>query len=100
MSDQYDNTDKGVLFKNDKEGNEKRPDYKGSINVGGVDYWLSAWIRTSKAGSKYMSLAVKPKDAARAPVQNDFDARYPSEPKAPAVPVPAVDDFDDEIPFG
>jgi hypothetical protein len=23
----YDNTNSGALFKNDKEGNEKRPDY-------------------------------------------------------------------------
>jgi hypothetical protein len=59
----YDNTDKGALFKNDKEGgNPNWPDYKGSINVGGTDYWLSAWIKKSKAGATYMSLSVKPKE--------------------------------------
>ncbi len=29
----YDNTNSGVLFKNDKKGNEKAPDYKGKVNV-------------------------------------------------------------------
>ncbi len=27
----YDNTNSGVLFKNDKKGNEKAPDYKGNL---------------------------------------------------------------------
>jgi len=61
MSD-FDNTNSGALFKNDKEGNENRPDYKGSINVGGVDFWISSWIKTSKKGVKYMSLSVQPKE--------------------------------------
>lgn len=61
MSD-FDNTNSGALFKNDKEGNENRPDYKGSLNVGGVDFWLSSWIKTSKKGIKYMSLSVQPKE--------------------------------------
>ena len=29
----YDNTNTGAMFKNDKQGNEKRPDYTGRINV-------------------------------------------------------------------
>ena len=62
MSD-FDNTNSGALFKNDKEGNENRPDYKGSINVNGVDFWLSSWLKTSKAGNKYMSLSVQAKEA-------------------------------------
>ena len=57
----YDNTNSGALFKNDRKESEKHPDYKGSINVGGTDYWLSAWIKTGKSG-KFMSLAVTPKD--------------------------------------
>ena len=71
-----------VLFKNDKDGNEKRPDYTGSINLDGNDYQLSAWIKTSKSNTKFMSLSVQPK---KAPV---------------SAPEPAlVDDFDDEVPF-
>lgn len=59
---QFDDTDRGVLFKNDRKDSENHPDYRGSINVGGVDYWLSAWIKESAKG-KFMSLSVKAKDA-------------------------------------
>ena len=51
----------GVLFKNDKIENERSPNYKGNITVGGQDYWLSAWIKEGKSG-KFMGLAVSPKE--------------------------------------
>ena len=53
----YDNTNSGVLFKNESE-NEKAPAYKGKINVDGKDYELAAWIREGKNG-KFMSLKVQ-----------------------------------------
>ena len=59
MSD-YDNTNSGAMFKRDKEGNEKRPDYSGPINVDGTDWEVAAWIRESKNGNKYMSLKISP----------------------------------------
>ena len=63
MSKEYDNTNRGVLFKNDKEGgNPNWPDYRGNIDVGGAEFWLDAWIKKSKDGTKtFMSLSVKPK---------------------------------------
>jgi hypothetical protein len=62
MSD-FDNTNRGALFRNeDKDpNNDKDRDYNGSLNVNGEEFWLSAWVKTSKAGKKYMSLSVKPK---------------------------------------
>jgi hypothetical protein len=58
----YDNTNSGALFKNQrKEGIATNPDYTGELDVGGVKYWVNSWIKTSKAGQKYMSLSVKPK---------------------------------------
>jgi len=61
MSD-YDNNNQGAIFKNDKKENENQPDYRGSINTDGTDYWLSAWIKTAKSGVKYMSLSVQKKE--------------------------------------
>lgn len=69
--EQKDNT--GTLFKNDKEGgNPNWPDYKGSIIVNGVDYWLSAWIKEGKKG-KFMSLSVKVRDGKPAQSQKRPD---------------------------
>src|SRR5262245_40261570 len=54
---QYDNELKGALFKNTDKEEGNHPDYKGSCEIGGVKHWISAWIKTSKSGSKYMSLS-------------------------------------------
>ena len=31
------------------------------MNVNGTDFWLDAWIRESKKGTKFMSLSLRPK---------------------------------------
>jgi uncharacterized protein (DUF736 family) len=59
MSEKYDNTNRGVLFRQEKE-QDNHPDYTGKINVQGKDFLLAAWIKTSKKGTKFMSLSVKP----------------------------------------
>jgi len=61
----YDNTNSGALFKNDKGDNEKRPDYKGSVDVEGKVYNVSSWLQTAKSGQKFLSLKLEikvPKD--------------------------------------
>ena len=64
----YDNTNSGVLFKNDKGDNPKRPDYRGSLNVGGVEYNISGWIRKSqKTGDSFLSLKIEPKKDFKGP---------------------------------
>jgi len=60
----YDDTNRGALFKNNNKETDRHPDYKGSINVGGTEYWLSAWMKTSAKGTRYMSLSVTEKEAA------------------------------------
>ena len=56
---QYDNTNRGILFKNNKKQKESQPDFTGKINVNGEDFELSAWAKLGKAGQFY-SLSVKP----------------------------------------
>ncbi len=87
----YDNTDRGALFKNDRKESDKHPDYKGALNVGGIDYEIAAWLKTSNAGKKYMSLSVKPK--------GERDERPAPARQAPRGGGSAVDDLDDDIPF-
>jgi uncharacterized protein (DUF736 family) len=87
----YDNTNRGAIFKNDDKQQDNHPDYKGSINVNGVDMWVSGWLKTSeKTGKKFMSLSVKAKEekAPQMPV------------KQAAKPSPSgFDDFPDDVPF-
>jgi len=57
MSQQYNNENTGILFKNDTGDNPKRPAYKGKLDVGGVEYKLAGWIREGKNG-KFISLKI------------------------------------------
>jgi hypothetical protein len=84
----YDNNFRGALFKNDKEGVETRADYRGQCEIARVEYWVDAWIKTSKGGKKYMSLAFKAKQASEV----KGGAKNPPAQKLP-------DDFDDRIRF-
>ena len=85
MSD-YDNTNRGILGRNDRKTLDTHPDFSGSINVDGKDYWLSGWVKERKDGSgRFFSLTVKPKDGA---------------PAAPPRKSVAEDrDIDSDIPF-
>jgi len=58
---EYDNTNSGALFKNKDKKTDNHPDYRGSINVDGQEFWISSWLKTAKSGEKYMSLSVQPK---------------------------------------
>ena len=82
--EQRDNS--GSLFKNDKKESENHPDYNGSAMVNGSEVWMSAWLKTSTSGKKFMSFSFKPKEQQAAkPVAK-------SSPKAEP-------DFDDDMPF-
>lgn len=81
MTQEYDNELRGVLFKNNKRTEDRQPQYTGNVQVEGREYWLSAWVKESKQGNKFFSLALTPKE----PVGE-------TPPQAPAI-------SDDEIPF-
>ncbi len=81
----YDNSNQGAIFRNKEKSEERHPDYRGSLNVAGTDYWVSSWLKTSKAGEKYMSISVQPKKPQVAP-----KSREPGEDDEP---------FSDDIPF-
>ena len=87
---QYDDTNRGALFKNDRKEADNHPDYKGKINIDGVDYWLSAWIKTDKNGAKYMSLSPQRKDGQQQQQKPQQRQQQQSG---------GAGDMDDDIPF-
>jgi hypothetical protein len=70
------------LFVNDKGDNDKRPDFRGVIEIEGVDikYKCSLWWRTAKnSGGKYLSGPIAEDDK-----QRDGEVQKPRYGGAPA----------------
>jgi uncharacterized protein (DUF736 family) len=78
----------GNLFKNDKKGNEKAPDYRGECSVAGEKLSIAAWLKTSAKGTKYMSLSFSPPfEKSNQPTATRQAARD------------SMDDLSDDVPF-
>lgn len=88
MNQQYDNTNTGVLFLNDRKESDKHPDRKGSIDIEGKQYWLSGWDKQTAKGET-ISLKATLKD----------DAKKVAEKAKESVNTARGNDFDDEIGF-
>jgi hypothetical protein len=82
---EYDDTNRGAIFKNDRKESERHPDMKGSLNVEGREYWVSAWKQVSKAGKGYMSLSITLKD--EQPNRGPSQSQQRDEPRASRKPV-------------
>lgn len=85
----YDDSNKGAIWGNDKKETEKHPDFRGQANVDGTEYWVAAWKRGPNDNPKSPALrfSFTPKD---------------DQPKQSARDQPSAytdDDIDDRIPF-
>ena len=83
----YDNTNRGQIWGNDKKEKDTHPDFKGSLNVEGVEYWVSGWKRKPDANPRApaLSFSLKRKDEAHnqgyASAQQQFTpAQQPAQP--------------------
>ena len=85
----YDNTNTGILFLNDQGDNPKRPNYKGKINVDGIEYPVSGWIRQSQKGIEFISLKV----------DKNVPADHQSNAAAPRIAVAPASLEDERNPF-
>jgi len=73
---EYDNTNSGAMFKNDRKKTERHPDRQGQADImcpecGAVTpFWVSGWLKKAKrTGQQFLSLAFTPKDSPA--LQND-----------------------------
>lgn len=74
----------GTLGRNLRKEKDTHPTHSGRCIVAGVEYWISAWVKDGQDGSKFFSLAFKPREEQQQP--------------APQRQTSAAE-FDDEIPF-
>lgn len=74
----YDNTNSGAIFKNEKKS-DNAPDYRGKINVDGKDKEIALWIKQSKDGSKtFLSAKIsEPYQAAETTPKNQSNNDMP-----------------------
>jgi hypothetical protein len=61
---EFDNTNRGALFRNTEKDGDNDRDYSGTINVNGQEFWISGWVKVSKTGKKFLSVAIRPKTPA------------------------------------
>ena len=80
---EYDNTNSGTFFVNDRKQKPNHPDYSGKINVEGVDYYLKGWKKTAKRGTNCLSLALNRVEDKASPAPEPKMATVPTNDDSP-----------------
>ena len=72
-----DKTNRGAIWGNARKEQESHPDFTGSMNIDGKEYWVNAWKRKPDAGPKApaLSFSVRPKDAQQSGQQSYADVK-------------------------
>ena len=69
---EYDNNNKGVLFRNETATPEnKQPYMSGNCEVNGKKMQIACWMNESKAGKKFLSLRFQEPQAKEVVASND-----------------------------
>ena len=99
---EYDNTNKGVLFPNSYKNKPNQPDVRGDLNIAGIEFKLSGWIRTKKESEeKFFSLVAERKDAEPEAQQDQDpigDVMAPP-PPTPVEGLPPSEPGEEDVPF-
>ena len=99
---EYDNTNRGVLFPNSYKNKPNQPDMRGELNIAGIEFKLSGWIRTKKESEeKFFSLVAERKDA-EPEAQQDQDPIgevMATPPPTPVEGLPPSEPGEEDVPF-
>lgn len=98
----------GALFKNNRKETDTHPDYNGKCQINGVEYYMNAWLNTSKQGKQYLSFSFKEivnhSDMARQainsqPVMSNQSNNYSQTQQQQSYNDNQDSGFEDDIPF-
>jgi uncharacterized protein (DUF736 family) len=85
-----------AIFKNDKKGNEKAPDYRGNgLDLDGNEIEVAMWVKDMKNGGKFLAGKIQSpyKKQDQDPLANKnaepVEGKFPSK----------FEDMDDDLPF-
>jgi hypothetical protein len=103
---EYDNTNSGALFTNDRRTKPTHPNFKGSCTIKTpdgelVEYWVSGWEKSGKKGP-FVSLAFEQKEKEEKSVSSGQSSFLSSGTKAVETAKPRnpiQESLDDEVPF-
>ncbi len=104
---EYDNSNSGALFENEKKQNAKHPDLRGSCTIkmpngDNVEYWVSAWQKVSKKGDDFFSLSFQVKEdkqEAEETTVKKSGGLFKKREEPSAKFAKSNEDLDDSIPF-
>jgi hypothetical protein len=99
---EYDETNRGAIWKNEEKKTDKHPDFTGSLNVKGVNYRVAAWKRPEGAAPRAPALKfqVEPKNEQPQTISQQAMPKRPDPiSSGPAKRNFPGDDMDDLIPF-
>ena len=90
MSGGYDNTNRGSIWGNKRKTTDAHPDFTGTLNVEGREYFFDAWKRKPGAAENAPSLTFKIKLKDQQPSPEQF--KESAQRNFPA-------DLQDKVPF-
>jgi len=86
----YDNNMRGVAFTNEYKKNDNQPTFRGTLEIEGMEYKQSIWVKVGKNGKKFLSFSY----------EEATEERKPAPKKAPTPTIDEVkDELDDFVPF-
>lgn len=96
----YETINKGALWNNQDKKSDSHPDMKGSINIEGVEYWLSVWRNDPKGNPKApaLKLSVQRKDEVHKQGYQEAQQQFQTPPAGQEVSSPqqAMEEYNNQ----